>query len=75
MLLVPHDVTCKVKGQQSLQLPQISGRTTVASLNAYYRKSAAPVLILNYETLKQLVSSVVTGDNQTHKLTLQATKT
>ena len=34
-------------------------------MNMYYRKSAALVFILSQEALKQLVSSVVTGDNPT----------
>ena len=45
--------------QLSRQLPQLSGRTA-ASMNVYYRKSAALVFILSQKTLKQLASSVVT---------------
>ena len=54
---------------------QLFGRTA-ASINVYYGKSVAVVLILSREASKQLASSVVTGDNMC-KLTfpVRATKT
>ena len=64
-------------GQQSRRLPQLS-RKMAASLNVYYRKSAALVLMSSWEVSKQFTSSVVTGDDQgttPRKLVLQETKT